>query len=71
MGILLVCLWSAVTEAGEYMAYRDPKKPLGIRIKDLMHRMTLEEKIGQMIQIERSIATPDVMKKHFIGKANY
>lgn len=32
-----------------------------------MHRMTLEEKIGQMIQIERSIATPDVMKKHFIG----
>lgn len=67
MGILLVCLWSAVAEAGEYMAYRDPKKPLGIRIKDLMHRMTLEEKIGQMIQIERSIATPDVMKKHFIG----
>ncbi|GMN46977.1 hypothetical protein TIFTF001_016160 [Ficus carica] len=29
--------------------------------------MTLEEKIGQMVQIERNVATPDVMKKYFIG----
>ncbi|KAL2529547.1 Glycosyl hydrolase family protein [Forsythia ovata] len=29
--------------------------------------MTLEEKIGQMTQIERKDAFPDVMKKYFIG----
>jgi hypothetical protein len=30
--------------------------------------MTLAEKIGQMVQIEREVATPDVMTKYFIGK---
>nr|BBD18025.1 beta-glucosidase [Gentiana triflora] len=29
--------------------------------------MTLEEKIGQMTQIDRAVATPDVMKNYFIG----
>lgn len=51
----------------EYMAYKDPKRPLNKRIKDLMSRMTLEEKIGQMTQIDRSVASTDVMKKYFIG----
>jgi beta-glucosidase len=54
------------TEAG-YLKYKDPKQPLGARIKDLMKRMTLAEKIGQMAQIERTSATPDVMKNYFIG----
>lgn len=39
----------------EYLKYKDPKQPLGARIRDLMSRMTLEEKIGQMVQIERSV----------------
>ncbi|PON59175.1 Glycoside hydrolase [Parasponia andersonii] len=47
--------------------YNDPEQKLGVRIRDLLSRMTLEEKIGQMVQIERSMATPDVMKKYFIG----
>lgn len=49
------------------MKYKDPKQPVGARIKDLMKRMTLEEKIGQMTQIERKVATADVMKQNFIG----
>ena len=28
--------------------YKDPKAPVQARVKDLLHRMTLEEKIGQM-----------------------
>ncbi|KAM0956959.1 hypothetical protein ACFX2I_025097 [Malus domestica] len=32
-----------------------------------MKQMTLAEKIGQMTQIERTLATPDVMTKYFIG----
>ncbi|KAL7116146.1 hypothetical protein ACP275_04G224500 [Erythranthe tilingii] len=64
--VVVLCLWGVSTEA-EYLKYKDPKQPLNSRIKDLMGRMTLEEKIGQMTQIERKIATPDVMKNYFIG----
>ncbi|TQD96528.1 hypothetical protein C1H46_017866 [Malus baccata] len=32
-----------------------------------MKQMTLAEKIGQMTQIERTVATLDVMTKYFIG----
>ncbi|XWS71364.1 hypothetical protein CRYUN_Cryun03dG0132400 [Craigia yunnanensis] len=66
LGFLLLCCLASVTEA-TYLKYKDPKQPVGVRIKDLMSRMTLAEKIGQMTQIERSVATPDVMKKYFIG----
>ncbi|KAB2606376.1 lysosomal beta glucosidase-like [Pyrus ussuriensis x Pyrus communis] len=37
------------------MAYKDPKQPINHRIKDLMGRMKLAEKIGQMTQLDRSI----------------
>ncbi|XP_014514173.1 uncharacterized protein LOC106772324 [Vigna radiata var. radiata] len=63
--LLLFCLVSS-TEA-EYLKYKDPKVPLNVRISDLLKRMSLEEKIGQMTQIEREVATPDVIKKYFIG----
>ena len=51
----------------EYLKYKDPNQPLNVRIDDLMQRMTLEEKIGQMIQLERNVASLDVMKQYFIG----
>ncbi|CAA0836029.1 Glycosyl hydrolase family protein [Striga hermonthica] len=64
----LVALWLCTAAVcAEYMKYRDPKQPLKVRIKDLMSRMTLEEKIGQMTQIERKVASADVMKSYFIG----
>lgn len=66
MGFVVLCLWAVVAE-GEYVKYKDPKQPVGARIKDLMKRMTLEEKIGQMTQIERKVATAHVMKQNFIG----
>ncbi|GFZ09297.1 glycosyl hydrolase family protein [Actinidia rufa] len=67
MGILVICCLAITTAEAKYMKYKDPKQPLNARIKDLMGRMTLEEKIGQMVQIERSVASAKVMKKHFIG----
>lgn len=63
--VLLHCL-VAMAEA-EHLRYKDPKQPLNTRIKDLVDRMTLEEKIGQMVQIDRSVASADVMKKYYIG----
>jgi len=66
MGLLLLCLWAASTEA-EHVKYKDPKQPLNVRIKDLLRRMTLEEKIGQMVQIDRTVASAEVMKNYFVG----
>ncbi|KAL5765357.1 hypothetical protein ACOSP7_015974 [Xanthoceras sorbifolium] len=66
LGFVVLCCLAFVTEA-TYVKYKDPKQPLNARIKDLMSRMTLEEKIGQMVQIERTVATPDTMKNYFIG----
>ncbi|KAJ0013586.1 hypothetical protein Pint_20087 [Pistacia integerrima] len=63
MGLMLLC---CLAEA-EYMKYKDPKQPISVRIKDLMKRMTLEEKIGQMTQIERDVSSADVIKNYFIG----
>ncbi|XP_019069768.1 uncharacterized protein [Solanum lycopersicum] len=63
---VLFCLWVVSAEA-EYLKYKDPKQSMSTRIKDLMKRMTLEEKIGQMSQIERRFASTDVMKQYFIG----
>ncbi|CAN0923348.1 Beta-glucosidase BoGH3B [Linum grandiflorum] len=67
--LLLAVLVAADAAAGRsnYLKYKDPKQPVGARIKDLLKRMTIEEKIGQMVQIDRLVASPDVMKKYFIG----
>ncbi|WJX25395.1 beta-glucosidase [Trifolium repens] len=66
VGFLLLHCWVAMAET-EYLKYKDPQQPLNTRIKDLIGRMTLEEKIGQMVQIDRSVASADVMNKYFIG----
>ena len=65
-----MCCWAAMAEA-EYMKYKDPKQPINARVKDLVKRMTLEEKIGQMSQIDRTVASEEVMKKYFLGKCSY
>lgn len=61
--LLLLCF---CTEA-EYLKYKDPKQPLNVRIKDLLKRMTLEEKIGQMTMIDREVASSNIVNKYFIG----
>ena len=68
-GILLLCLSAAAMATTEYMKYKDPKLAINVRIKDLMSRMTLEEKIGQMVQIDRTKASNKVLKKYLIGKS--
>lgn len=65
--LLLCCAVAANKEPLDNAKYKDPKEPLGVRIKNLMSHMTLEEKIGQMVQVERANATTEVMKKYLIG----
>jgi beta-glucosidase len=39
--------------------YLDPHRPVAARVSDLMSRMTLDEKIGQMTQAERAAVADD------------
>ncbi|XVF64728.1 hypothetical protein PTKIN_Ptkin09bG0190500 [Pterospermum kingtungense] len=47
--------------------YKDPKQPIEVRVNDLLGKMTLEEKIGQMTQLERENMTAEIIKDYFIG----
>ena len=49
--------------------YRNPNASVEDRIKDLLSRMTLAEKIGQMTQIERTVATPSALRDFAIGNS--
>ncbi|KAL8257142.1 hypothetical protein R6Q59_029183 [Mikania micrantha] len=62
---MMVVFWWLV--AADDMLYKDRNQPVAARVKDLLGRMTMEEKIGQMVQIERISATPDIMRHYFIG----
>ncbi|KAJ6428700.1 hypothetical protein OIU84_020384 [Salix udensis] len=66
-GLLFICCWSSTMGAEEYELYKDPKQPVDKRVKDLLQRMTLEEKIGQMVQLERANMTAEIMRKYHIG----
>ncbi|KAK3228599.1 hypothetical protein Dsin_000480 [Dipteronia sinensis] len=68
VGILLICILGLGNAAElEYVKYKDPKQPAAARVNDLITRMTLQEKIGQMIQLDRTMATPQIMKDYSIG----
>ena len=48
--------------------YLDPQASVDARVNDLLSRMTLDEKIGQMVQTERTFANVDlVIKNYFLG----
>ncbi|MBA7605006.1 Beta-glucosidase BoGH3B [subsurface metagenome] len=58
------------TENGAEMIYTDPTRPIEERVEDLLSRMTLAEKIGQMTLVERTAFQPntlDDIKTYFIG----
>ncbi|WP_160145214.1 glycoside hydrolase family 3 N-terminal domain-containing protein [Actinacidiphila yanglinensis] len=42
---------SVPAQAGDNPTYTNPNAPIDVRVNDLLHRMTLDEKIGQMDQI--------------------
>ncbi|KAJ0248355.1 Glycoside hydrolase family 3 C-terminal domain-containing protein [Hirschfeldia incana] len=51
----------------EPCVYQNPDAPVEARVQDLLSRMTLPEKIGQMTQIERTVTSPAAIKDFFIG----
>ncbi|XP_010426159.1 PREDICTED: uncharacterized protein LOC104711172 [Camelina sativa] len=53
--------------SNETCVYKNPDAPVEARVMDLLSRMTLPEKIGQMTQIERVVTTHPVITDYFIG----
>src|SRR2546430_9250339 len=47
--------------------YKDPTQPVAVRVNDLLGRMSLDEKIGQMTQAERSAVTGSDLTTFRIG----
>jgi beta-glucosidase len=48
--------------------YTDPNQPVAARVADLLSRMSLDEKIGQMTQVERTaVASPSELATFRIG----
>jgi beta-glucosidase len=53
--------------SGEMALYQDPAQPVEARVKDLLARLTTEEKIGQMIQASFDSIDPKTVTKLSIG----
>ncbi len=51
----------------EQIIYKDPGRPTKERVNDLLDRMTLEEKIGQMCQINGRDGAKKWLRKHHAG----
>ena len=47
--------------------YTDPSQPVEVRVEDLLKRMTLDEKIGQMTQVEKNSLGPGDIARYYIG----
>jgi beta-glucosidase len=50
---VVACGVGAASAAAQDPPYKDPSLPVSQRVADLLSRMTLEEKVGQMTQTER------------------
>ncbi|WP_207631133.1 MULTISPECIES: glycoside hydrolase family 3 N-terminal domain-containing protein [unclassified Actinopolyspora] len=66
--VTLLTAGLAPASAGTSRAdYQDPSLPVQQRVDDLMSRMSLRDKIGQMVQIERDAAGPAEVADNRIG----
>ena len=49
------------------LTYKDPSQSIDLRVDDLLARMTMEEKIGQMTQVEKNSVKLEEIGKFFVG----
>jgi len=55
------------TIAQDDAPYKDPSLPVEVRLDDLLARMTLDEKIGQMTLVEKNSINPNDITTLYIG----
>ena len=64
---ILLFLFTTVSAQDEVLPYQNPDLPIDERVSDLVGRMTLEEKIGQMTLIEKGSIEPTAVTEYFVG----
>ena len=67
--LLLSGIWalSSCVNSTENDSYTNPDLPVEQRVADLLEQMTLEEKVGQMTQIERGVVEITTIRDYKIG----
>lgn len=58
---------AAAAPSGALVPYMNASLPVETRVADLLGRMTLDEKIGQMVQAERASVTPEDVLTYKLG----
>ncbi|MDX2088668.1 MAG: glycoside hydrolase family 3 N-terminal domain-containing protein [Kofleriaceae bacterium] len=56
-----------VVDRQAVLPYRDPRLPIETRVEDLLARMTLDEKIGQMTLPSMKVIERDHVRAHLLG----
>jgi beta-glucosidase len=67
MILLLVVMLSKIFAQDNLLPYQNPEVAIEERVADLVSRMTLAEKLGQMTLIEKGSITPNAVSDYFIG----
>jgi beta-glucosidase len=62
-----VALGAPAGQAAPVPPYLDPSQPVAARVADLLGRMSLDDKVGQMTQAERTAATPADVTTYRLG----
>lgn len=70
VAVLVIAVGAAAAGDGAWL-YKDPKQPVHVRVHDLLSRMTLAEKIGQMTQIEKIVANSSVIESYYVGQNTF
>jgi beta-glucosidase len=65
--LLLSSYGSSSSSSSSSSSYKDPHASVEDRVEDLLRRMSLEEKLGQMLQIDRTAANASVIRRFFVG----
>lgn len=63
----ILMLFSASLAQDDALPYQNPELPVEDRVADLLARMSLEEKIGQMTLVEKNSIRPTDISGKFIG----
>jgi len=70
VGVAAALVWAfggVKAASADHLPYHDPTLPVATRVADLMSRMSLDDKLGQMTQAERTAVSPADVTTYRLG----